>query len=209
MIETLDALSRAFPYPAFLVDPSGRLHWASLEGARRFDLPDSAGAALPTPLHGPLETLLRCALTCLADPSQCPDRLLRAAGLVRPWERAVARHYRGAGRDMVLLALAPALADGGKQEPAAPAPPGATLASRPALAPPTTAIPGLSRAEATVARLAVEGFSVANISAQLGSAESTVRTHLRRVYKRLGVHGRAELAYVLLHGTPGGPKGET
>ena len=105
---------------------------------------------------------------------------------------------------MVLLALAPALAQRSPQGPTAPAPPEATSANLPAQAPAT--IPGLSRAEAAVARLAAEGFTVTNISARLGSAESTVRTHLRRVYKKLGVHGRAELAYVLLHGTPRDPK---
>lgn len=202
MIETLEALSRAYPYPAFLVDPTGRLHWASLEGVRRFELPGPREEG-PAERSGSLEALVRCAVACLADPAACPDRLLRALGLVRPGERAVARHYHGAGHDMVLLALAPALAGSGPQEPPEATPAGAAQAAHQA---PTGPIPGLSRAEVAVARLAVEGFTVTNISARLGSAESTVRTHLRRVYKKLGVHGRAELAYVLLHGAAPRPK---
>ena len=64
-------------------------------------------------------------------------------------------------------------------------------------------IPGLSASETAVARLAVEGFTVTNMAAHLGSSESTVRTHLRRAYLKLGVHGRAELAWVLLRGGMG------
>ena len=54
--------------------------------------------------------------------------------------------------------------------------------------------------ESRVARLASEGYTVLNIATQLGISESTVRTHLHRVYVKLGVHGRAELAFSLLRG---------
>lgn len=207
MIETLDALARAFPHPAFLVDPSGQLRWASVEGLRRFELP-AAGSAGPAGA-GPLEALLRCAVAWLASPTECPDRLLRAAGLVRCDERALARRYQGTGRELVFLELTPAPPEGDRREPAASATrtPGGTAALPQPPAPASAPIPGLSRAEAEVARLAVEGFTVTNISARVGSAESTVRTHLRRVYKKLGVHGRAELAWVLLHGGRGSSSG--
>jgi DNA-binding NarL/FixJ family response regulator len=52
--------------------------------------------------------------------------------------------------------------------------------------------------ESQVARLAAEGFTILNIASRLGIREATVRTHLRRVYVKLGVHGRAELACAFL-----------
>lgn len=53
----------------------------------------------------------------------------------------------------------------------------------------------LSPREAEIARLACEGFSVLNVAARLGVAESTIRTHLKHIYRKFGVHSRAELAY--------------
>jgi DNA-binding NarL/FixJ family response regulator len=43
----------------------------------------------------------------------------------------------------------------------------------------------------------MEGYSVLAIAHQLGIAESTVATHLKRVYRKLGVSSRAELALKL------------
>lgn len=45
-----------------------------------------------------------------------------------------------------------------------------------------------------MALLAVEGFSVLNVAARLGLTESTVRTYVKRLYQKLGVRSRAELA---------------
>ena len=59
---------------------------------------------------------------------------------------------------------------------------------------------GFSAREADVALLAMEGYSVLAIAHHLGIAESTVATHLKRVYRKLGVRSRAELALKLVRG---------
>jgi len=57
---------------------------------------------------------------------------------------------------------------------------------------------GLSRRQSQVALLAIQGYSIVNIAARLEVKESTVQTHLKRIYGRLEVSSRAELAYRLL-----------
>lgn len=52
----------------------------------------------------------------------------------------------------------------------------------------------LSAREFDVVRLVVEGRSNDEIAVQLGIAAKTVETHLRRVFERLGVASRTELA---------------
>ena len=54
--------------------------------------------------------------------------------------------------------------------------------------------------EADITRLAVEGFSVLSIAHRLNIAESTVCTHLKRIYRKLGVRSRAELAWRVASG---------
>ncbi len=55
----------------------------------------------------------------------------------------------------------------------------------------------LSRAEHQVARLAGEGLTNRAIAARLGVTPSTVEQHLTRIYRKLGVRGRAALPGVL------------
>ena len=56
----------------------------------------------------------------------------------------------------------------------------------------------LSAREREVAALAVQGFTVVNIASRLGVADSTVKTHLRRLYRKLAVSNRTQLAVRLL-----------
>lgn len=60
----------------------------------------------------------------------------------------------------------------------------------------------LSRREAQVARLAVEGATNPEIAARLRIAAGTVKKHLDNIYVKLGVRGRLELA-ALVYGTVG------
>lgn len=53
----------------------------------------------------------------------------------------------------------------------------------------------LTSRETDITRLAIEGFSVLSIASRLNIAESTVCTHLKRIYRKLGVRSRAELAW--------------
>jgi DNA-binding CsgD family transcriptional regulator len=56
----------------------------------------------------------------------------------------------------------------------------------------------LSGRERSVARLLIKGYEPANIAAITGIAEHTVRTYIRRAYKKLGVCRRADLVRRLL-----------
>lgn len=64
-------------------------------------------------------------------------------------------------------------------------------------APPPVEVRQLSKRERQIADLAAQGFSDLNIAMQLGVCEATVGSHLYRIYKRLGIHSRVELAQKL------------
>lgn len=59
----------------------------------------------------------------------------------------------------------------------------------------------LTQREAEVARMVANGCSDLNIAQSLKISENTVGSHLRRVYAKLGVHSRAEIAALVFgHG---------
>jgi DNA-binding NarL/FixJ family response regulator len=66
---------------------------------------------------------------------------------------------------------------------------------------------GLTSREADVAELAARGYSVLNLSSRLAVAESTIRSHLKQIYRKLGVASRAELAARLFAARAGNPAG--
>jgi DNA-binding CsgD family transcriptional regulator len=57
--------------------------------------------------------------------------------------------------------------------------------------------PRLTLREAEVAALVADGASNAAIADSLGMSEATVKTHLTRVYAKLGVRSRTQLAVTL------------
>jgi DNA-binding CsgD family transcriptional regulator len=57
----------------------------------------------------------------------------------------------------------------------------------------------LSPRERQVARLLVDGYSSVNVAALCGVTPNTVRTLMRRLYRKLGVRNRADLVRVSLH----------
>ncbi|WP_420448363.1 helix-turn-helix transcriptional regulator [Candidatus Palauibacter sp.] len=61
-----------------------------------------------------------------------------------------------------------------------------------------TAVLGLSPAESRMAVAAALGQTVPGMARELGCAESTVRTHLKRVYRKQGLRNRAELVRRIL-----------
>ncbi|MFO0584962.1 MAG: LuxR C-terminal-related transcriptional regulator [Anaeromyxobacter sp.] len=176
---TLDAVSRGFPYPAFLFDAAGTLAWASHEARVRLEVEAFRSGASAMGTSGSLEVIRRAARARLANRTFDLEGALRRHGLLGAGERAALREFAELGERRLLVALVPALAFV----------PGEAS---------STSVPGLGAVEAKVARMASEGFSVLNIATQLAVSESTVRTHLRRVYTKLGVHGRAELATALM-----------
>jgi DNA-binding NarL/FixJ family response regulator len=56
----------------------------------------------------------------------------------------------------------------------------------------------LSRQEQHVAQLLARGYEVVNVAAVTGISEHTVRTYVRRIYRKLRVHNRAELVNALV-----------
>lgn len=56
---------------------------------------------------------------------------------------------------------------------------------------------GLSKREATVFRLMVDGKNIAAIGEELFIAPGTVRAHMSRIYEKLGVHSREEFGRLL------------
>ncbi len=51
----------------------------------------------------------------------------------------------------------------------------------------------LTRRERQVLEMIGRGFSNAGVAYQLGMGEETVRTHVRNIYKKFGVHSREAL----------------
>jgi DNA-binding NarL/FixJ family response regulator len=56
----------------------------------------------------------------------------------------------------------------------------------------------LSAREREIARLLIEGYAALNVAALLELSENTVRTYVRRLYKKLNVSNRADLVCRLL-----------
>lgn len=55
-------------------------------------------------------------------------------------------------------------------------------------------VPDLNTRAGQVLEAAAAGLTNREIAARLGVSENTVRTHLKQIYRRLGVHSRAQLA---------------
>ena len=53
---------------------------------------------------------------------------------------------------------------------------------------------GLTKKEITIAHHIADGWSDKEIAVELGIASSTVAVHNRRIFKKLGVHSRSEVA---------------
>ncbi len=90
----------------------------------------------------------------------------------------------GEGELALLMRMLPALEHGY----------GAALSSRGALSDAQLEIDPLTPRERTVAVLAAGGDRTSAIAAQLGISEATVKSHLARAYRKLGVRSRVELA---------------
>ena len=191
---TLDALARAFPSPAFLFDVNGRLRWLSDDGALRLSIESARvgssrlmrGNALLVKLAGLVTGLVRS-----GTPPE--ERLLHADGVLRQGERITISRFERSEGPLLLVAF---------ESPAA-----ALISHR--AAPAQARIPKLGVVESQVARLAAEGYAVLNIASRLTISESTVRTHLRRVYIKCGVHNRAELACALMQSSESRPDRES
>jgi RNA polymerase sigma factor (sigma-70 family) len=65
------------------------------------------------------------------------------------------------------------------------------------------AVDALTPQEARIARLAAEGASNPEIADQLYVSRRTVEAHLTKIYSKLGINSRTQLAYAMLHDLAG------
>jgi DNA-binding CsgD family transcriptional regulator len=184
----LDALETGLPTPAALFRCTGELLWLNEEMALRLwgASAQLGSTLLLVPKQGPIDRLRELARkvanhpeTSITEPlSHCESRRARS-DLVEPGERVVARRLQSetGAATMVLIAVAAPPPDVTK-----------TPESRAEHA------RGLTAREADVARLAAAGHTIMNIAAILNISPNTVHTHLKRVYRKLDVHNRVELA---------------
>ena len=69
----------------------------------------------------------------------------------------------------------------------------AAMAVRPHLVDYDGAMQSLSNRERQIANLLIEGYTSLNAAAIIGVSENTIRTYVRRMYRKIGVSNRAEL----------------
>ncbi len=176
-------LASALPIVCALFDQAGRLRWMSEEAEVRLEIEAArVGSTRIVSASGPLfDCLQRAALEALNDPAEsfntsAPYRCLPTGEIV------VVRLVQDQGTKLAMAALASA----------------PLLEPAPANAVPTQrGIRGLTAREADVAFLAASGYACLNIAAELGVSEHTVRTHMKRIYRKLGVSSRVSLALAI------------
>lgn len=182
--EIVEALAVALPVAAVLVGERGRVLWMNREAELRLGAVGlsvgpgrfyaSVGAALAD--------VIALGLRELARPGALLANECRPAWLAEG-ETVVARRVAQPGAPLSALVClsTPGFGHSLDCEAAKPRP-----------------VPDLTTREGEIAALAAEGFSVVTIAHRLGIAESTVSSHLKRVYKKLGVCSRVELAARLI-----------
>jgi DNA-binding CsgD family transcriptional regulator len=144
---------------------------------------------------GPLPPSMRWA----AFQAHARDQLASAGRIVRP-----ARIRMPLSDGSWLLIQADALTGSAQQRTA--------LSLRPAgraeLLPLKLALYGLTRREAQVSELVIDGRTTEEIALALRLSRHTVRDHTKAVYEKAGVHSRPELTALLTSGArPGEPSG--
>jgi len=175
-------LASAIPIVCALFDEAGRLRWMSDEAQARLEIESTrVGSTKIVSAASPLfDCLRRAALEALNDPAEsfntsAPYRCLPTGEVV------VVRLVQDQGTKLAMAALASA----------------PVLDVARAKAVPQRGIPGLTSREADVAFLAASGYTCLNIAADLGVSEHTVRTHMKRIYRKLGVSNRVSLALAI------------
>jgi DNA-binding CsgD family transcriptional regulator len=177
----LDAVTEALPVPAMLVR-QGAIVWMNREAELRLELVSLSFGMGRTFFAG------RCA--ALHELMRHVERELASPGALLGKREASGYSWLLRGEQIVVRRVEV----GGCTEHAL------VCLMTPTL--PTAHVPilrstahGLTRREAEIVNFAVQGYSMLSIACQLNIAESTVATHLKRVYRKLGVRSRAELAW--------------
>jgi DNA-binding CsgD family transcriptional regulator len=175
----LGALEAGLPIACALFDTGGRLVWLSRAALVRFDTdaPRLGRARILSGRCAEFESWRRAAMAAAREPEADggePRLRVEAPGGTRPV--SVRRLFPAHGRPLVLVS---ALEPSGLRPPAA--------------RPEDLRRFRLTDREAQVAVLAARGFAVLNVAAELGIAETTVRSHVKSLYRKMQVANRAEL----------------
>jgi len=185
--EILFALDAGLPVASVLFDAAGHLLWLSQEAVIRLELVSGfLGSTRMIVRNDQLEALRKIAVVAAASPATTvAGPYPQARQVLRPAERMTVRVLSRQGEPpTVLISILEALPAPFRREPG------------------RTICPGLTTRENEVTLLAAQGYSVVNIAARLNIAEATVKTHLKRIYRKLDVCSRAELTWKLLSGGP-------
>jgi DNA-binding CsgD family transcriptional regulator len=188
--QILQALQATLCLPAALFDAGGHLLWISHEMLSRLEATHCLLVRTPFLMrladdYRAMQSLARRALSDPAVPVE--PRPQEADAILRVGEQLFVRVFAEPGcKPMALIAITSGSvgAQVGRQPAARPAVTPETLRKR----------LGLTPREAQVALLGARGYTALNIAAVLGIQESTVRVHLKRIYRKLSVLNRTELA---------------
>ncbi len=196
--DLLQALAAGVPIPSFLWTHRGRLAWLNVAAERRLGILAMryGSRRYYAGSKQTLEDLWRCAQRELDTPGW---NLTRGRDSLSRWmvpgeELVVRRVPSASGSPYSLVCFVPLNASGPPDVDPWP------CADPPAPAGPTVRpdLQCLSPRETEVAVLAANGYTALNIAARLGIAESTVQSHMKRIYRKLDVRTRVELALRVL-----------
>ena len=187
--DILDAITTALPIPALLLAENGRVLWMNREAELRFGAVGFSvrGQRFYATPGGLLAELVSVAMREVRRPGEllgAPQRESSPRWLVPGETLMVRRLTARAAASSVLVCLHASVPRRTEAHPNSLLPSAASLRG----------FEGMSARETEVAVLAADGFSVVAIAHQLAIAESTVSSHLKRVYRKLGVCSRVELA---------------
>lgn len=180
----LGVLEDTLPLCAVLFDSLGRVHWLSVAAAERFGMRrirSGPNLMVSGDLEN-LEALRRAALEVAASRDANEDAITSAlSGILRSDERLVIRGWGTTERlaELFLVAIT-------------------TEPHQRLMTEEQLQSEGLSPREAEVALLVGQGHTVSSAAGVLGIKLSTASTYLKRVYKKLRVSNKAELACLLL-----------
>jgi DNA-binding CsgD family transcriptional regulator len=178
----LAALSCGLPLSCAMFDTDGRLLWVSQEALLNLelDVADVGSTVIIRHENDRLARMRQAALAAMRRPEDAFSRVTVIPGNVQ----FSIRRIDASGRAPCILVVSEEPAVGPRR-------------------PPSEAITGpvhprLTARESEVASLAALGYAVTNVAATLNITEWTVRTHLKQIYRKLGVRSRAELTFKLL-----------
>ncbi|MEW2399426.1 helix-turn-helix transcriptional regulator [Streptomyces sp. NPDC046862] len=169
-----------------------RLQEGDVEAAARCrdsaeELASRCGSA---PMRAAALTLRSQVFLASGDPSGAAEAAKRALGLAAPFADIWARQARRS------LALAVEALGGGRRKPVA-APGASRRPTVPAAAQPGGVLNTLSRREMEIAQLVSEGRTNQQIAHALGLSPKTVETYMARIFTKLGIGSRTQVAHLV------------